>query len=90
MRQFRALVSGRVQGVCFRAETVAEARRLGLRGFARNLPDGRVEVVAAGSQQALEELRRYLHHGPSLARIDGVDFDDDDRTPLGRNFEVRY
>jgi len=90
MPQFRALVSGRVQGVCFRAETVSAARRLGLRGFARNLPDGRVEVVAEGPDPALEELRRYLHHGPSLARVDRVEIDADDRTPPGRTFEVRY
>jgi len=90
MRQFRAIVSGRVQGVCFRAETVAAARRLGLRGFARNLADGTVEVVAAGPDEKLQDLVRYLHHGPSLARVDHVDLVWADAAALGEDFEVRY
>jgi acylphosphatase len=69
----RFLVSGKVQGVCFRAATRDEARRLGLRGHARNLPDGRVEVLAAGKAAALDALMQWLQHGPPLARVDGVE-----------------
>jgi acylphosphatase len=69
----RFLVSGKVQGVCFRAATRDEARRLGLRGHARNLPDGRVEVLAAGEAAALDALMQWLQHGPPLARVDGVE-----------------
>jgi acylphosphatase len=90
MRQFRAIVSGRVQGVCFRAETVAVGRQLGLRGFARNLVDGRVEVVAAGDDPSLEQLLRFLHRGPELARVEGVQVAWDDTTPLEDRFAVRY
>lgn len=63
------VVSGRVQGVCFRAETEAQARRLGLTGWVRNLPDGRVEVQAFGPAQALDELRTWLKKGPPMAHV---------------------
>ena len=69
----RFFVSGKVQGVCFRAATRDEAVRLGLRGYARNLDDGRVEVVACGDAQAVEELAGWLQHGPPLARVEVID-----------------
>jgi len=68
----RFLVSGRVQGVCFRAATREQALRLGLAGHARNLCDGRVEVLAVGDSAALEELERWLQHGPPAARVASV------------------
>lgn len=68
----RFLVSGVVQGVFFRASTQAQARQLGLRGHARNLDDGRVEVVAAGQEAALDRLETWLHQGPGQARVDRV------------------
>lgn len=68
----RFLVSGRVQGVFFRASTQQRARQLGLGGTARNLADGRVEVLARGDAQALEELAQWLHEGPTAARVDQV------------------
>ncbi len=70
---FRFLVSGKVQGVFFRASTAREAARLGIRGHAINLPDGRVEVLALGPAAAVEELRRWLNHGPPRARVRGVE-----------------
>lgn len=66
------LVSGRVQGVFFRASTRKEARRLGIDGWVRNLPDGRVEVLACGPGDALEALRAWLNQGPPGARVDHV------------------
>lgn len=65
-------VSGRVQGVFFRESTRREALRLGLTGYARNLADGRVEVLACGGEDALEELERWLAEGPPAARVDEV------------------
>lgn len=65
-------ISGRVQGVWFRQSTVDEARRYGLRGYARNLPDGRVEVLACGDAKGLAALEAWLQHGPSMARVDDV------------------
>lgn len=69
----RCLVSGRVQGVWFRASTRDEALRLGLTGYAKNLPDGRVEVLACGPAEALDALGRWLHQGPPLAEVTAVE-----------------
>lgn len=67
------LVSGRVQGVFFRASTREQALALGLDGYARNLPDGRVEVIACGTVAALASLRDWLHQGPRLAEVTAVE-----------------
>jgi acylphosphatase len=69
-RQVR--VTGRVQGVFFRAWTRDEARRLGVSGWVRNCPDGSVEAHLDGSEQAVEQLIERLHRGPSGARVDEV------------------
>ena len=69
----RFLVSGRVQGVFFRASARAEALRLGLTGHAKNLPDGSVEVVACGDDAALMQLERWLALGPPLAQVSRVE-----------------
>lgn len=65
-------VSGIVQGVCFRAETEKMARRLGLTGWVRNCADGDVEVLIAGPEAALLDMQRWLHQGPSWARVEQV------------------
>lgn len=65
-------MTGRVQGVFFRASTAAEAKRLRLTGHAINLENGDVEVLACGDAAALDELERWLHHGPRMASVTGV------------------
>jgi acylphosphatase len=70
LRRFR--VTGKVQGVYFRQSTRIEAKRLGLRGMAQNLPDGSVDVLALGEAAAVDALRLWLHRGPSQAHVDGV------------------
>lgn len=62
-------VSGRVQGVFFRAGTQREAQRLGLSGWVRNTEDGGVELVACGAADALAELEQWLQHGPPHAQV---------------------
>lgn len=69
----RFIVAGKVQGVFFRASTAREAARLGLRGHAINLADGRVEVLAVGPAPAVAELGRWLQRGPPAARVTRVD-----------------
>lgn len=69
----RYIVSGRVQGVFFRASTASVADRLGLRGRASNMRDGNVLVIAIGQQAAVEELGRWLHDGPPSARVTDVE-----------------
>ncbi len=72
MQAIRCLVVGRVQGVFFRSTTVEQAQRLGLDGWAKNLVDGRVEIVARGDPDALAELAAWLWQGPPRARVDSV------------------
>lgn len=90
IKQFRAIVRGRVQGVSFRAYTAEEARTLGLAGYAKNLADGSVEVVARGDETALRKLIQYLHVGPTIARVTGVELDWNDSDPAPDPFTVRY
>lgn len=71
-RCMRYLVSGRVQGVYYRGATQLVARRLHLCGLARNLSDGRVEVIACGEPANLKELEHWLRQGPAHARVDDV------------------
>lgn len=68
----RFLVSGRVQGVNFRAAAREQARKLGLTGHAINRADGRVEVLACGDADTIEQLFEWLHQGPPLARVETV------------------
>ncbi|MCG8015013.1 MAG: acylphosphatase [Candidatus Thiodiazotropha sp. 'RUGA'] len=68
----RCFVGGRVQGVFYRASARHEAQRLGITGFAKNLSDGRVEVVACGRVDALDELKDWLRRGPSGASVSAV------------------
>ena len=85
----RVVVRGRVQGVGFRYSTVSEARRLGLRGWARNAPDGSVEILAEGSATAVEALVAWCRHGPPSARVANLQRTEEPRgEPLGE-FGVR-
>ncbi|HVF33829.1 MAG TPA: acylphosphatase [Candidatus Saccharimonadia bacterium] len=68
----RFVVSGKVQGVFFRAATRERATALGLDGYARNLPDGRVEVLASGPHDAVESLAAWLWTGSAPSRVDDV------------------
>jgi len=79
-------ISGKVQGVFFRASTRTEAQRLGLRGYARNLADGSVEVLAVGEVAAIGELAAWLRHGPPGARVDEVVRSDTDAAQAGDSF----
>jgi acylphosphatase len=71
--RLEAFVSGEVQMVGFRMFVQRHARQLGLRGFVRNLPDGRVEVGAEGDRAALERLLDLLHRGPPAAVVQRVE-----------------
>jgi len=69
----RFVVRGHVQGVFFRATASEVGRKLGLKLRVWNRDDGAVECVAEGSPEALDQLDRWLHHGPPHARVDSVD-----------------
>lgn len=89
MQAQQFFISGKVQGVFFRQSAVDEAARLGLNGFARNLPDGRVEVVASGDAESIAALTEWLNHGPPQASVSQVEQAEIDiALPVG--FTVRY
>lgn len=67
------IVRGRVTGVYFRASAQREAKRLGITGWVRNRNDGSVEIMAEGDEDVIKELVSWSHHGPTAARVDGVD-----------------
>ena len=85
--QYRYLVSGRVQGVGFRYYVSSRARALGLAGFVRNLPDGRVECAAGGDVRQLEALEGDLRAGPAMSRVTNVERTEWE-SDLPMNFEV--
>lgn len=72
MRRIRAIVSGRVQGVAYRASTADEASGLGLVGWVRNRRDGSVEIEAEGPADAVDKLIAWCHTGPPAARVTSV------------------
>lgn len=79
----RCFVSGRVQGVYYRASTRTRARELGVTGHACNLPDGRVEVLACGPVAAVDELCRWLWQGSPASQVTAVEVVDVPATSLG-------
>ncbi len=69
----RCYISGQVQGVFFRASALEQAQMLGIIGHAKNMGDGRVEVLACGDQLSIEAMKRWLQHGPRGATVTGVE-----------------
>jgi acylphosphatase len=72
MQAERFFVSGRVQGVGFRYAARHRARELGLTGYVRNLPDGRVEALVQGDQAKIDAFAQWLQRGPPLAQVDDL------------------
>lgn len=83
-------VSGRVQGVFFRESTRREAEKLGLTGWVKNLPDGRVEIVAEGEKGNLEKLIQWAKKGSFLSRVDNVEIEWEEYQGEFENFEIKY
>ncbi len=90
MASVHAIVEGHVQGVFFRAFVSRTAKALGLKGYVRNLPTGKVEVKAEGDREKLEDLIKQLHIGPPEAVVEKVETTWSDYTGLFSNFEIRY
>ena len=84
----RILVSGTVQGVFFRRELTEQARRLGVTGWVRNLPDGKVEALAEGDKERLDELIQFCRVGPSGARVRSVEVDWSESNGEFRGFRI--
>lgn len=83
------IVSGRVQGVYFRANTQKQAQALGITGTVRNLPGGEVEIVATGSADQLKTLIKWCHKGPLLAKVAEVKVSESALDNQSSAFEIR-
>jgi len=90
MKRIHVIISGRVQGVAFRAATWKTATALNLTGWVKNLRDGRVEAVFEGEDSQVEVLRRWCEHGPPLALVTGVDLQEEEYTGGYKDFAVLY
>lgn len=90
IKRIRATVSGRVQGVYFRASTETEARRLGVTGWVRNLSNGDVEFEAEGPEGAIDTLIKWAHQGPAMAQVTHVDIEAIRTSKESLTFDVRY
>ena len=87
INRLHAQIEGHVQGVGFRYFTLEQARRLGLTGWVRNMPNGHVEVCAEGSRQDLEEFLRKLYEGPSGAYVRDIRYEY--LPPTGEDYSFR-
>jgi len=83
-------VSGRVQGVFFRQRTQDKAESLGVTGWVRNLPDGRVEAFFEGEEDAVEVLVEFCRYGPRSAVVTGIEVATETFTGEFNSFEIRY
>ncbi|MCZ6680754.1 MAG: acylphosphatase [Candidatus Poribacteria bacterium] len=88
--QRHILISGRVQGIGFRYFTKQNAMQLGIHGYAKNLPDGTVEVVAEGDNATLDQFMTILRKGPPAAKVDDVKVEARPFSGEYTTFEIRY
>ena len=88
-RSIRLLVSGRVQGVYFRVFTQKKAQQLDIKGCVRNMPDGRVEIMAQADNNTLEQLIKWCQKGPITARVDHVEMIELESAEIFKSFEIR-
>ncbi len=88
--QAHVLISGRVQGVFFRSNTKDKAGKLGLTGWVRNLPDGRVEAVFEGEKEKVKEMIEWCRKGPRFANVRKIDVEFERASNEFTGFEIRY
>ncbi len=88
--QLYVLITGKVQGVGFRNFTQMNAKQLGIKGYAKNLPNGKVEVVAEGDKAQLDALITLLKQGPRFARVESLKADERPFTGEYKTFGIRY
>ncbi|MGD0279611.1 MAG: acylphosphatase [Smithella sp.] len=90
MKRVRVTVSGRVQGVFFRAETQREATNLNLTGWVRNKADGRVEALLEGEDKNVDKMLEWCRKGPPAARVENVIVTEEPYTGEFNNFTIKY
>ena len=90
MKRVRVYVSGRVQGVFFRAETQRAATNYNLTGWVRNLADGRVEALLEGEGKSVDKMLEWCRKGPPAARVENVSVTEESYTGEFNNFTIKY
>jgi len=89
-KRAHVVISGRVQGVWFRANTRDKAEQLGLTGWVRNTYNGNVEAVFEGEDEIINEMIAWCHKGPSLAYVSNVKVDFEEATGEFQSFSIKY
>ena len=90
MRRVHIFVSGKVQGVCYRAEALRRARHLNVNGWVRNLWDGRVEAVFEGPDDMVNDMIEWCKKGPVLAYVTGIDIFEEPYLGNHTDFSIHY
>jgi len=90
MKRLHVLISGRVQGVAFRHYTVKTALSLNLKGWVKNLSDGRVETVFEGEDNPVDAMLEWCRKGPSLARVNHIDVAEEPFSGHFQDFNIRF
>ncbi|WP_457555818.1 acylphosphatase [Candidatus Pyrohabitans sp.] len=90
MKRVHVFISGRVQGVFYREYTRRKAQELGVKGWVRNLPDGRVEAVFEGEDRAVDEMVRWCWEGSPYASVTKVEAKEEEYTGEFEGFEIRW
>jgi len=89
MKCTHIIVSGRVQGVFFRDNARRKALELGLKGYAKNLPNGTVEIVAEGDESKIKDLVEFIEKSPGASKVANVEVEDKEPRNF-ESFEIRY
>ena len=83
MKRVHIIITGRVQGVLFRANTKTQAEKIGVKGWVRNLDDDKVEAVAEGTEGQIKEFIAYCRKGPEEARVDDIKVEEEEEEREG-------
>ena len=89
-KSVHVLISGRVQGVWFRASTKQKAEELGITGWVRNTSDGKVEAVFEGEEEIVQKMIEWCRHGPPLATVEHVEIKQQKPTDGFEGFTIKY
>ena len=90
MKRAHIFIKGRVQGVFFRQGTYEKAVELGISGWVRNLPDGRVEAVFEGEEEKINKIIQWAKEGPPIAKVEEVEIKWEKPTGEFDGFQIRY
>jgi len=90
MRRVHLIITGRVQGVLFRANTKTQAEKIGAKGWVRNLEEDKVETVAEGTEEQIKDFVAYCSKGPEEARVDEIEVKEEEYKCEFKGFSIKY